>query len=367
MGKFLIVILIVILILLMLSGIVVYLFFGHSAVLTTHTDNSQTAVSGDGDVQKLTTEIGEKGWIVYCARSDNETWDIYASRPDGSCARNITNTPDYEEAGPMFSRDNQQLLFRRLEKGTTINHDLWGFQGQLMIADADGSNAKPLGNDKEYAWASWSPDGKSILCLTRKDIQVIDLVTREIKRRLPRNGIYQQLFWSPDGKWFTGTGNISGKQWCVVRMNAESGQINPIITFQSCTPDWGPDPNQIIFSSRPANQSTSNSYGWSQLYIADGEGKQIDLVYGEDDFHIYGGTLSPGSAYVLFTKCAADGGGSEESGAPMCIMRMSDSPVITGESPYLQEHFPNAKQAPVLTLSNGWEPIWTYAEVFSEK
>ncbi len=364
MGKFLI----IILILLIISGIVFYIFSNSGPALTTHPGASQLKVTAaDDDVQKLTSEIEKKGWIVYCARSDNETWDLFASRPDGSNTRNITNTPDYEEAGPMFSRDNQQLLFRRLKKGTTINHDLWGFEGQLMIASADGSNAKPIGADKEYAWASWSPDGKSILCLTRKDIQIIDLSTMEIKRTIPRNGIYQQLFWSPNGKWFTGTGNISGKQWCVVRMDAESGQINPIITFQSCTPDWGPDSNHIIFSSRPANQSASNSYGWSQLYLADGEGKQIDLIYGEDGSHIYGGTLAPDSAYALFTKCAADGGGAEQSGAPMCIMRMSDSPAITGESPYLQEHYPNAKNAPILTLSNGWEPIWTYAEVFSEK
>ncbi len=315
----------------------------------------------------LKSEIEKKGWIVYCARSENGTWDLFASRPDGSHKRNITNTLDYEEAGPLFSKDHKNLLFRRLEKGTTISHDLWGFQGQLMIADADGSNAKPFGNEKEYAWASWSPDGKHILCLTRKDIRIVDLSTKEIVRSLPRKGIYQQLFWSPDGKWFTGTGNIAGQQWCVVRMNADSGELNPVVIFQRSTPDWFPDSSRIIFSSRPANQSTENSYGWTQLYKADGEGKQTDLIYGEDGVHIYGGTLSPGSAYVLFTKCAADGGGSERSGAPMCVMRISDAPAIGGTSAYLQKHYPTAKNAPVLTLTDGWEPVWINTEVFTEK
>ncbi|MBN2328843.1 MAG: PD40 domain-containing protein [Candidatus Omnitrophica bacterium] len=314
----------------------------------------------------LIQEIKSKGWILYCARSDNGSWDLFASRPDGSHKRNITNTPDFEEAAPLLSHDNQKLLFRRLPKGATIDHDLWGFQGRLIVADADGSNPRALGEDKEFPWASWSPDGRRIACLDRKGIHIVDVQSRQTIRSLPRKGIYQQLFWSPDGKWFTGTGNHAGAQWSVVRMDALTGELNPIVTFQSCTPDWRPDSNRIIFSSRPANQSPTNSYGWTQLYIADGDGQNMQLIYGEDGFHIYGGVLSPDGAYALFTKCTADGGGAEEAGAPMCIMRMSDAPVIAGPSPFLEPKYPGANSGPVAPLTGGWEPIWTYAELFSE-
>lgn len=251
--------------------------------------------------EKLVEEIKAKGWILFCARGDNGTWDLFASRPDGSERSNITNTAEYEEAGPMVSRDGRKLLYRRLKKGGTINHDLWGFQGELIVANADGTNPTPFGGESEFSWASWSPDGTQILCLTRKEIQMIDMSTRRIVRTLPRKGIYQQLFWSPDGNWFTGTGNHKGEQWCVVRMNAETGEVNPIITFQSCTPDWCPDSQRIVFSSRPANQLPDNQYGWTQLYVADGEGKSIQLIYGEDGVHVYGGALSPDGEYVLFT------------------------------------------------------------------
>ena len=317
------------------------------------------------DSSEFALEIRNKGWIVYCARGDNGTWDLFASRPDGSSRQNVSNTPDYEEAGPSFSQDGERLLFRRLKKGTLINHDLWGFQGQLMLADADGSNAAPFGEEAEYAWASWSPDRKQLLCLTRKEIQIVDVATKEVVRSLPRNGIYQQLFWSPDGQWFTGTGNVAGKQWSVVRMNAGTGEINPIITFQSCTPDWIPHSNRIIFSSRPAGQSDIHPTGWTQLYAADGAGKQVDLLYGEDGYHIYGGATSPDQEYVIFTKCDLDGGGSEKAGAPMCVMSMSDAPAIGGVSPYLQQQFPSANAAEILTIGTGWEPVWTYKEVFS--
>ena len=103
------------------------------------------------------------GWIAYSSRADNGSWDIFLSRPDGSERRNITNTPDTEEAAPRYNLDGSKMLYRRLAKGTTIDHDLWGFLGQLTVADANGSNPKTVGAEKEYAWASWSPDGEQVL------------------------------------------------------------------------------------------------------------------------------------------------------------------------------------------------------------
>lgn len=318
-----------------------------------------------GDVRKLAEEVRDKGWLVYCARGGNGTWDLFASRPDGSAARNLTNTPDWEEAGPSFSNDGKKLLYRRLRKGAVIDHDLWGFQGQLMIANAGGGAAEPFGGEGEYAWASWSPDGNRLLCLTRREIQIVDIASKSVFHSMPRKGIYQQLFWSPDGKWLTGTGNFGGMQWSVVRMGAETGAVNAVSAFQSCTPDWHPDSRRVIFSSRPADQSPDNPYGWTQLYMADGEGQLVQLLYGEDGYHIYGGCVSPDGRYVAFTKSEADGGASERSGAPIHVMRMNDAPVVAGDSPFLEPKYPSAKPGPVLTLPAGWEPEWTHEEVFN--
>ena len=311
-------------------------------------------------VTQLASEVGAKGWIVYAARSDeNETWDLYLMRPDGSQRRNITNTPDYEEGGPRFSNDGKQLLYRRFDKDTTIHHDLWGFQGRLVIAAADGTNPVEIGGDKEYPWASWSADGTQIACLTMKGIQIVDLKTKEIVRKLPRKGIYQQLFWSPDGKWFCGVANAR-IMWTVVRMNAETGALNIVQEFQSCTPDWCPDSQHIIYPSRPAGQK---GYGYTQLWMSDGAGKESKMIYGEDGYHIYGGTLSPDGRYVLFTRCAEDGGGAERDGAPICVMRMTDAPAVAGPSPDLRKVHPHANDPTVLQLVDGWEPCWTYADI----
>jgi Tol biopolymer transport system component len=320
----------------------------------------------DEKVAQLAKEVGDKGWIVYAARGDNGTWDLFVMRPDGSQRRNITNTPDYEEGGPRFSPDGKKLLYRRFIKGTQIDHDLWGFQGNLMIANSDGSNPVQIGSDREFPWASWSPDGKQVACLTIGGIQIVDLGTKNVVRTLPRQGIYQQLFWSPDGKWFCGVANTR-MMWTIVRMDAQSGQMNVVHEFQSCTPDWFPDSKRIIYPSRPAGQTGNHGWGFTQLWYSDGEGKDAKMIYGEDDYHIYGGALSPDSKYVLFTRCPQDGGGSEQSGAPICVMRMDDAPAVAGPSVELRKVHPEAKDAAVLQLVNGWEPDWTYAEIGVQK
>ena len=315
-----------------------------------------------GSSAALAREIATKGWIVYGARSENGTWDLFLSRPDGAQRRNITNTAEYEEGAPRFSPDGTKLLYRRMKKGSVIDHDKWGFQGELMIADARGKKAAAFGQEKEFPWASWSPDGDQIVCLTKKGIDVVDLAAKAVVRTFPRKGIYQQLFWSPDGKWFCGVANHLGESWTVVRVKAETGEVNAVREYQNCTPDWFPDSKRIIFSSRPAEQPGAGGYGYTQLWMADGGGQHQRLVYGEDGSHIYGGALSPDGRYVLFTKGPKDGSGAEKAGAPMGIMRLSDAPTITGESADLRKVHPETKDGPILMIEMGWEPHWTYAD-----
>src|SRR5262249_38873982 len=192
---------------------------------------------------------------------------------------------------------------------------------------------------------------------------------------MDRKGIYQQFFWSPDGHWFTGPANHYGENWTVVRMNAVTGEVNPVVKFQNCTADWFPDSKRLIFSSRPASQEEADGgqmakavgqksgYGWTQLWMANGDGSGKSLVYGVDGRHIYGGAVSPDSKYVLFTRSPVDGMGLDQKGAPIGLIRLSDAPIITGESKALRKLHSDAKDGPELHLPDGWEPHWTYSAV----
>ena len=315
----------------------------------------------DKTVETLRREVVTKGWVVTSIKQKRGDWDLVLMRPDGSKQRKLTDTPDWSEAAPRWSPDSRRLLYRRIKAGTVISHARWGFQGELVMADAMARNGRVMG---KHPWGCWSPDGTQISCLSLKGIEILDVATGKVKRRMKRAGYFQQLFWSPDGKWFCGTANVGGELWTIVRMDVATGKWNVVSRFRNCTPDWFPDSRQVIFSNRPANQK---GYGWTQLWMAPGQGGQRKMLYGEDGRHIYGGGLSPDGRYVLFTRCPKDGGGSERSGAPGGLMRLADAPIIGANSPALRKLHPGAHDGPVLALPDLWEPHWTFTDVTASR
>jgi Tol biopolymer transport system component len=317
----------------------------------------------DEAVEALAQEVTAKGWIVFAARSERGDWDLFLCRPDGSDLRNITRTSNYNEAAPQFSRDGRKLLYRRLSRDERIDGNNYGSQGQLVFANADGSNPDVYGEDREYPWASWSPDGRRIACLSIKGIFFFDIASRKAVRSIERKGFFQQLSWSRDGRWLCGVANSFDAGWSVARMEAATGAVNAVSRVDCCTPDWFPDSENLIFSFRPPGQKGNNRQGWTQLWRADAEGKTRSLVYGEDGRHVYGGHVSPDGRYVLFTGNMREDGDPSNSGAPMGLMRLADAPIIGGRSEELRALHPEAKSGPVLVLPVGWEPCWTFAEI----
>jgi len=324
---------------------------------------SSASISKDEAVRHLVEEVRDKGWIVFCARSDKGDWDLFLCRPDGSSLHNITNTTQYNEAAPQFSRDGRTLLYRRLPREEQIDGNYYGTQGQLVFANSDGTSTEVFGENGQYPWASWSRDGKQLVCLSIKDIFFVDIASRKIVRRMERKGFFQQLTVSPDGRWLSGVANSFGTGWSVARINVVTGAANAVSQVDCCTPDWFPDSNHLIFSNRPEGQKANNGYGWTQLWMADAEGKARWLVYGEEGRHVYGGNVSPDGKYVVFTGNMQEDGDAGNAGAPMALMRLADAPIIGGESRELRTSHPEAQNGPLLVLPVGWEPCWTFADI----
>lgn len=311
------------------------------------------------DVAVLAAEVRSTGWIAYGARSAQGDWDLFVCRPDGSENRPLTRTAEFNEFSPQFSRDGSKLLYRRIPRDETIDNNQHGVQGELVVSGSDGGAPVALGAPGEFPWASWNPDGARIASLSIKGIHLIDLATREVARSFPRQGFFQQLVWSPDGQWLVGVANAYGASWSIARMNVETGEAAAVNRIDCCTPDWFPDSKRIIFSWRPPGQKANNGYGWTQLWMADAAGQTRQLVYGEDGRHVYGGCVSPDGRYALFTGNMQEDGDPGDAGAPMNLMRLSDAPIIRGESRELRNLHGRVNQGPVLTLPVGWEPTWT--------
>jgi len=324
---------------------------------------SSPPVSEDVSVKLLSEEVCGKGWIVFCARSDVGDWDLFLCRPDGSNLRNITRTSEYNEAAPQFSRDGRRLLYRCLPHDEQIDGNHYGTQGLLVIANSDGTDAEVFGDSGEYPWASWSPDRRQIACLSIEGIFFVDIASRKTVRKLNRNGFFQQLTWSPNGKWLCGVANSFGTGWSVARTSVLTGEANAVSRVDCCTPDWFPDSRYLVFSNRPPGQKANNGYGWTQLWMADAEGTDRKLIYAEEGRHVYGGHVSPDGRYVIFTGNIQENGDPTNKGGPMNLMRLADGPIIIGQSTELRELHPKAKGGPVLELPIGWEPSWTFADI----
>ncbi len=312
---------------------------------------------------QLQSEVRQKGWIAYGARSKAGDWDLFLCRPDGSESRALTSTPEWNEFSPQFSRDGRRLLYRRIPRDEAIDDNRHGEQGELVLANADGSAPVALAKTGELTWASFSPDGAQIASLSIKGISFINLATRQVVRTLPRQGFFQQMTWSPDGKWLVGVANSFGASWSIARMDAATGEASAVNRVDCCTPDWFPDSSEVIFSWRPPGQEANNGYGWTQLWRAAADASSHSLVYAEEGRHAYGGNVSPDGRYVLFTGNMEEDGDPGHAGGPMALMRLSDAPIIRSQSAELRALYPAAKEGPVLDLPAGWEPCWTGHEV----
>ncbi len=324
--------------------------------------------TSDPGASALASEVATKGWILFSAKTPKGDYDLFLSRPDGSALRNLTQTPDSNEFGARFSPDGKKMLYRCQNKATAdkqreaVNHDLWGTTGAPIVANADGSDPQPQGAEGDWPWASWSPDAKQVACLYRREgkIRIFDFATKKLVKEMPRQGIFQQLFWSPDGLRLCGTANIDGRDWNVVSIDLASGKSTTLTRALNCTPDWFQgDPNRVIYSNR--TPGVGSEYGWTMLMQATADGKSRTLIYGERGRHIYYGCTSPDDKYAIFSRPESDGG----TDSTMAIVRLADSPIIVPDDyAELRSLYPNAKGGPVLRLQQaGFEPHWTYSEI----
>jgi hypothetical protein len=98
------------------------------------------------------------------------------------------------------------------------------------------------------------------------------------------------------------------------------------------------------------------------LMQATADGKSRTLVYAEKGQHIYCGCTSPDDKYVILTRAPGDGGVNRA----MAIIRLTDTPIIVPGYKELKALYPDAREGPVLHLTNlppGFEPHWTYADI----
>lgn len=297
-------------------------------------------VSTPGSVGEPASELRQSGWLVFSARGPAGDWDLFAMRPDGSDRRRITDTRDFHEAGARFSPDGSRLLFYRVPASEAVDNNTYG-TFDLVIAEADGSSPVVWGRD--FPWATWGPDSSQFACLTPRGIRIVDIITREVVRELPRRGLVSQLVWSPDGTRFVGTANGLGPFWNIGCLDAETAGIHAVSETDryNCTPDWSPDGRSILYARGiiPAQP------GRAELWVANADGSSRRRIYAEEGRHIYGACMSPDGRHVVFTRSVEDLG--PVPAIEMAIIRWPPGDAAA------------SSPRPRFDLGPGWEPHWS--------
>ena len=123
----------------------------------------------------------------------------------------------------------------------------------------------------KHPWGCWSPDGTQISCLSLKGIEILDVATGKVKRRMKRAGYFQQLFWSPDGKWIAYETRVNG-QFDIWLIDPEGNVNFPLVEHPRSDegPTWSPDGRRIAFSS--------TRRGRADIYTVDRSGGSLERL-----------------------------------------------------------------------------------------
>ncbi|HTM52264.1 MAG TPA: hypothetical protein VL285_26390 [Bryobacteraceae bacterium] len=142
----------------------------------------------DGGIRKKLTDAPgydaeatvnwKRGRIVYTSLASGDL-DLWTMKPDGSQKKQITRSAGYD-GGAAFSRDGKKLVWRANHPGSPETMAQYKellaanltapMKMELMVADADGKNARQITNFGCASFApTFTPDGKKILFSSNKN------------------------------------------------------------------------------------------------------------------------------------------------------------------------------------------------------
>jgi Tol biopolymer transport system component/predicted Ser/Thr protein kinase len=171
------------------------------------------------------------------------------------------------DTNAFFSPDGRSICFVSDRTGSN----------QLWLADADGSNQRPLTSMRGTLTSGgrWSPDGRRILVISNEEGQLeVYRTTPEgtTPERLTRNAAHDSVpSWSADGRWIYFLSNRDGSSQ-VWKMPAEGGEPVRVTREGGYTPRESADGATLYYSKQDARA------GWSIWSVPAGGGEERLVV-----------------------------------------------------------------------------------------
>ncbi|MEG4325761.1 DPP IV N-terminal domain-containing protein [Microcoleus sp. herbarium5] len=214
--------------------------------------------------------------------------NIYKMNADGSGMTKLTKSPgEYVSGGSelVWSPDRTKIAF------------LFGAypKQQIYTINADGTQIKNLTNNPQHEVYNvklfWSPDSSRIAYYYNKpgdssgeqqDIYLLDINRGTAKNltRKPRN--YDELSWSPDGKFIAFVAGEFNNQK-LYTINADGNQLNQLATRLKPSGisqlAWSSDSQQIAFIYNETEGDKSN------LYVINRDGSALTKLTNDKDLN----------------------------------------------------------------------------------
>jgi TolB protein len=214
----------------------------------------------DGAPQRLTNHAGPDdtpAWspdgrhIAFVSEVDGNP-EIYLVGADGSSLHRLTSNPALD-LHPNWSPDSQRILFNTSRYSATPNEPERIDICELRI---DGANLNCFTHGGINTYASWSPDGSTLLYRRSRGegkSQIMLLVVASGKLiELTRGDTFDGWpSWSPRGDRIVFASDRTG-EFQLYMMTRDGGNVRRLLTRPGrfTNPRWSPNGRQILFTGR---------------------------------------------------------------------------------------------------------------------
>ncbi|HET6362743.1 MAG TPA: LpqB family beta-propeller domain-containing protein [Gemmatimonadota bacterium] len=200
--------------------------------------------------------------------------EIWSMDLDGNDERRILGSADADYRDPAVAPDDRRIAFTMVR----------GSRSQVMVAEVDGANARPLADGLAASQPAWSPDGSTLAVVGeeggRKRILLVPAAGGPPRALTPGgNDTQTEPDWSPDGARLAFTSG-EGRDAEIAVATVAGGEATRLTDndVEDRSPTWSTSGERIAFVSRRPDAKEN-------LWLVDPDGEDLDDLtdYDEDE------------------------------------------------------------------------------------
>jgi WD40 repeat protein len=234
--------------------------------------------------------------ITFMGRDVDQNWRVYVMDADGSNQTALTAQNEADDASPVWSPDGRKIAFVSRRDGNR----------EIYVMDADGQNVANVTRHPADDWTpAWSPDGTRLAFSSFRDgaweIYALNTACLSEPASCPDsltqitgdgNGNLSPVY-SPDGTRITFSSKINGN-WDIFTMAANGTDIRQVTVSpdNDLAPIWSPDGTRLAFES--------NRDGNVELYVIGANGGAAQNISNESQANDHGPVWSPDGQQLVF-------------------------------------------------------------------